>query len=230
MQSSAVEQCLPPSDTRKNNIQIIKASRNRYTSEVITAEHIARNTANRIVTSFIPDANIIVRIQDACDPSYPATDKTLEHFGLLEYVQLLRQCIRNNWAFSVSPIFAFNELPGEKSALALQRYYAFGQRFGIDWKDDPSASEYPNFGRKGPASIWSLTVEQRSFIGTNYAHQLLMLATSKSGVDRSPIENFQAYLADILKHVQIMSTRVSGSCNVRFCRPVTMQWQASSNM
>lgn len=207
MQTFAPKQVVPTENKRVEPLSILKASKTPQTPASLTLEHIAHNTANRVVTSFIPDANVILRIQDATDPSYPATDTTLAHFGLLEYTHILRQCVRNNWTFSVSPIFAFSELPKDRAALALQRYYAFGQRFGIDWKDDPQASTYPSFGRQGTPSIWTMTIDQRSFLGMNYAYQLLMLVIRHTGRNRSPMENFALYLREVLKQVQIMSTR-----------------------
>lgn len=190
-----------------NPLALIKASRHPDVSVQLTMERIASNSARGIVTSFIPDANVVIRMEKAADPSFPATDETLAHYGLLEYINILRECGRRGLGFSVSPVFAFSEVLAEKLELCQQRYNEFGKRFGIDWHDDPEAFTNPIVGRQRAPSIWLIPDDQRTFMAMNYANQLLMLYIQHTGAARTPLQNFELYLYEVVNNIRILSGR-----------------------
>lgn len=201
------------------SVALIKASHNPGVPVYLNMERIASNSARGIVTSFIPDANVVMRMEKAADPRLPATDETLAHYGLLEYINILRDCCRRDLGFSISPVFAFSEVLENKLELCLQRYNEFGKRFGIDWNDDPEAFANPIIGRQRVPSIWSLPSDQRTFMALNYAHQLLMLYIQHTGAARTSLQNFELYLYEVVNNIRRLSGRDIAVVSYLFADP-----------
>ena len=149
----------------------------------------------------------MVRIERATDPRYPATETTLEHFGIKGLYDIFRFAHANACPISFSPAIALSEMPAEKAATAATRYFAFTQRFGLDLTDDPDQGEFPAMGYQGPPSIWSVDDRQRKFMAVNYTHQLLMLYIRHTGKRRTPLQNFDLFLYEAVSNSFFLSTR-----------------------
>lgn len=208
-----------PRGEPKNPAAFVKPSHRLSTPPVLTVDRIAANTARRVTTSFIPDTNIVIRIEKASDPELPATDATLRHFGLLEWVELMRACDKNRYLYSISPYWAFAEQPKSSSARCLSRYYAFWPRFGLHPIDDPHACDYPHLGREEAPSIWSHDLDRRHFLSISYCHLLLMLLVQRDCKHWEPLRKFQRFVCELINHVPLLSYKEIGAAKFVFANP-----------
>lgn len=207
--------------TQFGNVFAIKASRVTpdQADPVLDLNRIRTNQEQGRVSSFIPDQNVMIDVDSACGVDEPATDETLEKYGLLEWVNFLKQCDCQGLQYSLSPFFAFNEMPRKLAQERASRHNEFSKKFGLNWIDDgPDHPAYSELGRGAP-TFESLDHTEQCLMGISFAALLLMLVIQRDGGEFSPVGKFRRYVSEYKRHIGVVSVRELAIARYVFATP-----------
>lgn len=185
---------------------------------VLNFERLAENSENNVDTIFLTDNNLMIEVDRACEPEWPATDATLSELKLLEWVDFMRHCDRNNLQYSLTPFFAYAEMPAQLAQLRASRLYKFAEKFGLQWRDDELAPDLSDLGRID-VSFDSLDVNQQIMMSLSFSVLLLMLIIKRDGTEFSPIGRFQRFLREYRRMIGTVSLREIAIARYVFSTP-----------
>lgn len=194
--------------TQFGNIYAFKTSRSDHeqTDPVLDLDRLRSNLSQGIESNFLADTNVMIEVDSACEPGTPATDATLETYGLLDWVSFLRQCDLLGLPYVFTPYFAYAEMPRQLAIARASRLNEFSRKFGLQWVDDGTTPDFSELGRVD-ATFESLDSDQQTLLAISFASLLLMLVVNRDGTYFSPLGKFRRYLREHKRLIGIVSVR-----------------------